>query len=163
VEYLASIREQKYERRQMVEYIETESGKRSNRPQLAKALSHAKAVGATIVFAKLDRLSRNVDLLRSLVASDVDLVFCDLPHVPPGAMGRFLLTQMASVAELEGGLISERTRAALKAAKARGVKLGNPNGAQALKGKQTGNKEAVAKITAWHPTSVARLLERLGN
>src|SRR3954463_9542840 len=61
-------------------------------------------------------------------------------------MGRFLLTQMASVAELEAGLISERTKAALAAAKARGVKLGNPNGARALRGKQTGNAEAVAKI-----------------
>ena len=128
------------------EYVETESGKRTDRPKLAAALAHAKAIGATLVFAKLDRLSRNVDLLRSLVASDVDLVFCDLPHVPPGAMGRFLLTQMASVAELEAGLISERTKAALAAAKARGVKLGNPNGARALKGKQTGNAEAVASI-----------------
>src|SRR5258705_7082242 len=110
------------------EYVETESGKRSDRPKLAAALAHAKAIGATLVFAKLDRLSRNVDLLRSLVASDADLVFCDLPHVPPGAMGRFLLTQIAAVAELEAGLISERTKAALAAA-ARGVKLGNPNGA----------------------------------
>jgi DNA invertase Pin-like site-specific DNA recombinase len=128
------------------EYVETESGKRSDRPKLTAALAHAKAIGATVVFAKLDRLSRNVDLLRSLVASDVDLVFCDLPHVPPGAMGRFLLTQMAAVAELEAGLISERTKAALAAAKARGVKLGNPNGARALRGKQTGNSEAVARI-----------------
>jgi DNA invertase Pin-like site-specific DNA recombinase len=130
------------------EYVETESGKRSDRPQLAKALGHAKAIRATLVFAKLDRLTRNVDLLRSLVASDVDLVFCDLPHVPPGAMGRFLLTQMASVAELEAGLISERTKAALTAAKARGVKLGNPNGARALRGKQVGNKQAVAALKA---------------
>jgi DNA invertase Pin-like site-specific DNA recombinase len=91
---------------------------RSDRPKLAKALAHAKTIGVTVVFAKLDRLTRNVGLLRSLVASDVDLVFCDLPHVPPGAMGRFLLTQMASVAELEAGLISERTKAALAAAKA---------------------------------------------
>src|SRR5215469_13185323 len=113
------------------EYVEAESGKRSDRPKLGKALAHAKAIGATVVFAKLDRLTRNVDLLRSLVASDVDLVFCDLPHVPPGAMGRFLLTQMASVAELEAGLISERTKAALAAAKARGLKLGNPNGVRA--------------------------------
>jgi DNA invertase Pin-like site-specific DNA recombinase len=128
------------------EYVEAESGKRSDRPKLTKALAHAKAIGATVVFAKLDRLTRNVDLLRSLVASDVDLVFCDLPHVPPGAMGRFLLTQMASVAELEAGLISERTKAALAAAKARGVKLGNPNGARALKGKQVGNKQAVAAV-----------------
>lgn len=132
----------------VAEYVEAESGKRADRPQLAKALAHAKAIGATVVFAKLDRLSRNVDLLRSLVASDVDLVFCDLPHVPAGAMGRFLLTQMASVAELEAGLISERTKAALAAAKARGVKLGNPNGARALRGKQVGNKKAVAAVKA---------------
>jgi DNA invertase Pin-like site-specific DNA recombinase len=189
----------------VAEYVETESGKRFDRPKLAKALSHAKAIGATVVFAKLDRLTRNVDLLRSLVASDVDLVFCDLPHVPAGAMGRFLLTQMASVAELEAGLISERTKAALAAAKARGVKLGNPNGARALRGKQVGNKQALTTVKAnaearaenlrgivedvkaqgtisvrsiaaelnargiltarggaWHPTSTARLLARLG-
>jgi DNA invertase Pin-like site-specific DNA recombinase len=130
----------------VAEYVETESGKRSDRLKLTAALRHAKAIGATLVFAKLDRLTRNVDLLRTLVASGVDLVFCDLPHVPPGAMGRFLLTQMASVAELEAGLISERTKAALAAAKARGVKLGNPNGARALRGKQVGNKEAVAVV-----------------
>jgi DNA invertase Pin-like site-specific DNA recombinase len=130
------------------EYVETESGKRADRPKLAAALAHAKAIGATVVFAKLDRLTRNVDLLRALVTSEVDLVFCDLPHVPPGAMGRFLLTQMASVAELEAGLISERTKAALAAAKARGVKLGNPNGARALRGKHAGNAQAVATIKA---------------
>jgi len=132
----------------IAEYVETESGKRTDRPQLAKALAHAKAIGATVVFAKLDRLARNVDLLRSLVASDVDLAFCDLPHVPPGATGRFMLTVMASVAELEAGLISERTKAALAAAKARGVKLGNPNGARALRGRQVGNRQAVAAIRA---------------
>jgi DNA invertase Pin-like site-specific DNA recombinase len=185
------------------EFVETESGKRADRPKLKAALAHAKATGATLVFAKLDRLTRNVDLLRSLVASNVDLVFCDLPNVPMGAMGRFLLTQMASVAELEAGLISERTKAALAAAKARGVKLGNPNGARALRGKQTGNREAIAAIKAaaqaraadleamlnecreqgmgvrkvadafnergivtprggkWHPTSIARLFDRV--
>jgi DNA invertase Pin-like site-specific DNA recombinase len=143
----------------VAEYVEVESGKRSARPKLAAALAHAKAIGATLVFAKLDRLTRNVDLLRQLVASGVDLVFCDLPHVPAGAMGRFLLTQMASVAELEAGLISERTKAALRVAKARIAttgqrihpdvkRLGNPNGARALKGKQVGNKEAVAVIKA---------------
>src|SRR5262245_35102063 len=128
------------------EYIEVESGKRSDRPKLAEALAHAKVIGAKLVIAKLDRLTRNVDLLRSLVSSDVDLVFCDLPSVPPGPMGRFLLTQMAAVAELEVGLIGQRTKEALAAAKARGVKLGNPNGARALRGRQTGNAEAVAKI-----------------
>jgi DNA invertase Pin-like site-specific DNA recombinase len=132
----------------VAEYVETESGKRADRPKLKAALAHARATGATLVFAKLDRLTRNVDLLRALVASEVDLVFCDLPSVPPGAMGRFLLTQMAAVAELEAGLIGERTKAALAAAKARGVKLGNPNGARALRGKQVGNREAVASIKA---------------
>ena len=130
------------------EYVEIESGKRSDRPKLREALAHAKAIGATVVFSKLDRLTRNVPLLRSLVDAGVDLVFCDLPHVPTGAMGRFLLTQMASVAELEAGLISERTKAALAAAKRRGVKLGNPNGARALRGKQVGNASALARIRA---------------
>jgi DNA invertase Pin-like site-specific DNA recombinase len=78
------------------------------------------------VFAKLDRLTRNVDLLRSLVASGVDLVFCDLPSVPPGPMGRFLLTQMAAVAEVEAGLIGERTKNALAVAKKRIVRTGQP-------------------------------------
>ncbi|MGH6713914.1 MAG: recombinase family protein [Bradyrhizobium sp.] len=132
----------------LAEYVEVESGKRNDRPKLVAALSHAKVSGAKLVFAKLDRLTRDVDLLRALASSTVDLVFCDLPQVPPGAMGRFLLTQMAAVAELEVGLIGERTKAALAAAKARGVKLGNPNGARALKGKQIGNADAVAKIKA---------------
>ena len=148
----------------VAEYIETESGKHSDRPKLGAALRHAKAIDATVVFAKLDRLTRNVDLLRTLVASGVDLMFCDLPHVPPGAMGRFLLTQMASVAELEAGLISERTKAALAAAKARGVKLGNPNGARALRGKQVGNKEAVAAIklkAQEHATNLRSILEEI--
>ena len=130
------------------EYIEVESGKRSDRPKLAAALAHAKVIGGKLVIAKLDRLTRNVDLLRSLVSSDVDLVFCDLPSVPPGPVGRFLLTQMAAVAELEVGLIGQRTKEALAAAKARGVRLGNPNGARALRGKQKGNVQAVAKIKA---------------
>lgn len=60
-----------------------------------------------------------------------------------------MLTVMASVAELEAGLVSERTKAALAAAKARGVKLGNPNGARALRGKQVGNNEAVAAVKAY--------------
>ena len=75
-------------------------------------------------------------------------------------MGRFLLTQMASVAELEAGLISERTKAALAAAKARGVRLGNPNGAHALRGKQKGNREAVAAIKSQeHASNLSSILD----
>ena len=109
-------------------FVEVESGRRTDRPKLREAIARCRATGATLLVAKLDRLSRNVPFLRSLIEGDVDVAFCDMPHVPPGAMGRFLLTQMAAVAELEAGLISERTKAALAAAKARGVKLGGDRG-----------------------------------
>ncbi len=109
-------------------YVEVESGKKAARPELLKALQRCRETGASLLVAKLDRLSRNVPFLRSLIDGDVDVAFCDVPALAPGAMGRFILTQMAAVAELEAGLISERTRAALRAAKARGVVLGGDRG-----------------------------------
>ena len=109
-------------------YVEVESGRNATRPKLAEALDRCRRTGATLLVAKLDRLSRNVPFLRAVIDSSVDVGFCDLPHIPPGAMGRFLLTQMAAVAELEAGLVSERTKAALAIAKARGVKLGGDRG-----------------------------------
>ena len=109
-------------------YIEVESGRSSTRPKLAEALDRCRRTGATLLVAKLDRLSRNVPFLRAVIDSGVEVAFGDLPHIPPGAMGRFLLTQMAAVAELEAGLVSERTKAALAIAKARGVKLGGDRG-----------------------------------
>lgn len=108
--------------------VEVESGRRSARPILEQALEKCRRTGAILLVAKLDRLSRNVPFLRAILDSGVEVGFCDLPHVPPGAMGRFLLTQMAAVAELEAGLTSERTKAALAAAKARGVRLGGDRG-----------------------------------
>jgi DNA invertase Pin-like site-specific DNA recombinase len=105
------------------EFIEVESGKRTNRPQLDAAIAACKKHKAKLVVAKLDRLSRNVSFLLKLIGSRVEVLFADLPDLT-GAMGRFVLITMASVAELEAGLISERTKAALKAAKARGVQLG---------------------------------------
>jgi DNA invertase Pin-like site-specific DNA recombinase len=144
------------------EYIEVETSTgRVDRPKLRAALSHAKSLGATLVFAKLDRLFRNAKLLLTLIDSGADVVFCDLPHIPAGAVGRFMLTQLAAVAELEAGLISERTKAALAAAKARGVKLGNPNGARALRGKQMGNKEAVAAVKANAQHHAESVMERI--
>ena len=107
-----------------------QSGKRAKRPQLDAALAACKKHKAKLVVAKLDRLSRNVSFLLKLIDSGVEVLFADLPELN-GAMGRFMLTTMASVAELEAGLISERTKAALKAAKARGVRLGR-HGAEVL-------------------------------
>ena len=114
----------------VAEFVEVESGKLAKRPQLDAALSACKKHKAKLVVAKLDRLSRNVSFLLKLIDSGVDVLFADLPELN-GAMGRFMLTTMASVAELEAGLISERTKAALKAAKSRGVRLGR-HGAEIL-------------------------------
>ena len=112
----------------LVEFEEVESGKRNDRPKLALALSACRARRATLILAKLDRLARDTAFLLSVVrgAGDAGVVFCDLPQLPPGAAGAFILTMFAAVAELERGLISQRTKAALTAAKARGVKLGSP-------------------------------------
>jgi DNA invertase Pin-like site-specific DNA recombinase len=110
------------------EFEETESGKRADRPQLAAALAAARSNKAALIVAKIDRLARNTAFLLSVAdgAGEAGVVFCDLPMLPPGPMGKFFLTLMAAVAELEAGLISQRTKAALAAAKARGVRLGNP-------------------------------------
>ena len=109
-------------------FEEVESGRRNDRPELAAALAACRARRATLVIAKLDRLARNARFLLSVVegSGEGGVAFCDLPQVPPGPVGKFLLTQMAAVAELEAGLISQRTRAALAAAKARGKRLGTP-------------------------------------
>jgi len=105
------------------EFVEIESGKRASRHQLEAALAACKRHKAKLIVAKLDRLSRNVGFIHKLIGSRVEVLFADLPELS-GAMGKFMLITMANVAELEAGLISERTKAALKAAKARGVKLG---------------------------------------
>ena len=109
-------------------FVEIESGRRADRPRLREAMAKCRATGATLLVARLDRLSRNLPFLRTIIDSPLDVTFADLPSIPPGAIGRFILMQMAAVAELEGGLISERTKAALAAAKARGVRLGGDRG-----------------------------------
>jgi len=106
--------------------IETGTGKRA-RPELAKALALCRVMGAKLIVANVSRLTRDPDFMGTLVTADVEVVFCDLPNVD-GPVGRFMLRQMLSVAELEAGMIAERTRKALKAAKARGVKLGGDRG-----------------------------------
>ncbi len=113
----------------VADFEEVESGKRRDRPQLALALAASRARGATLIIAKLDRLARDTEFLLSIVrgAGVGGIAFCDLPQLPPGPAGTFMVTLLAAVAEFEAGLISQRTKAAMAAAKARGIKMGNPH------------------------------------
>lgn len=113
----------------IADYEEVESGKRRDRPQLQLALAASRARGATLVIAKLDRLARDTEFLLSIVrgAGVGGIAFCDLPQLPPGPAGTFMVTLLAAVAEFEAGLISQRTKAAMAAARVRGVKFGNPH------------------------------------
>jgi DNA invertase Pin-like site-specific DNA recombinase len=105
----------------VAEFQEIESGKRNDRPQIAAALGMCRVRRATLIIAKLDRLARNVAFISSLMESGVDFVAVDNPFAT-----RLTIHILAAVAEHEREMISQRTKAALAAAKARGVKLGNP-------------------------------------
>ena len=126
----------------IAEYEERESGKRDDRPELTKALHHAKITGATLVIAKLDRLSRNVGFLAKLQDAGTKFVAADMPEA-----NELTIHIMAAMAQAERKAISKRTKEALAAAKAKGTKLGNPMGAKAF-GPYRGNGAAVAAIKA---------------
>ncbi len=103
----------------VAEYTEIESGKKSNRPKLAEAIATCKRLQATLIIAKLDRLARNVFFVSGLMESGVEFVCCDNPQA-----NKLMIHLLAAFAEHEREQISERTRNALAAAKARGVVLG---------------------------------------
>lgn len=172
------------------EFVEVESGRKDDRPQLAAALALCRQHKARLVIAKLDRLARSVALISGLMESGVEFVAADMPEA-----NRFMLHIMAAVAEHEREMISQRTRAALAAAKARGTRLGNPrpdtaaaravasgNAArfrahvapmvQALKSEGRSLRSIAAELNArgvktgrgagWHAASVASLLRQAG-
>ena len=105
----------------VTEYTEVQSGSKDNRPELQAALRQCRLTGATLLIAKLDRLSRNRSFLMSVQDSSVQFVAVDMPEA-----NHFTVGLMACLADYERQLISERTKRELKAAKARGVVLGNP-------------------------------------
>jgi DNA invertase Pin-like site-specific DNA recombinase len=120
-------------------YREVESGRKSDRPQLALAIAHAKRAKARLVIAKLDRLGRNVAFIAALMESKVDFVACDNPHA-----NKLTLHILSAIAEHEAEMISARTKAALAAAKARGIKLGShrPNH---WRGREAGRRAGARK------------------
>ncbi len=115
----------------IAEFTEVESGKHDDRQELQKAMKHCQITGATLIIAKLDRLSRDSHFIGSVMKSGIEFIACDMP-----AANKFTIHILAAVAEHERELISQRTKAALQAAKARGKTLGNPNNL---------NQEAAAK------------------
>lgn len=127
------------------EYTEVESGKHNDRPELAKAIQRAKLSGARLIIAKIDRLSRNAAFLLTLRDSGVRFIAADMPDANEMVVGI-----MAIVAQHEREAISKRIKEALAVARRRlakkGERLGNPNGAKALRKARKGNTAAVAEI-----------------
>lgn len=105
----------------IAEFVEVESGRKSNRPKLKEALALCRKESAILIVAKLDRLARSVSFLSNLLESDVEIIFCDFPQA-----NKMVLHIISAISQYEAELTSARTKAALHAKKARGSKLGNP-------------------------------------
>lgn len=144
----------------VAEHVEIESGAKASRPELAAALAACRLHRATLVIAKLDRLARNVAFIANLMDGAVDFIACDMPQA-----NRLTLHLLAAIAEHEREMISQRTKAALQAAKARGVKLGNPNGAAALRRYASTAARRSAEVRCskaeQHASAVANEIEKL--
>jgi DNA invertase Pin-like site-specific DNA recombinase len=131
------------------EYVEVESGRNNERTVLAKALAHARRIGATLLVAKLDRLSRSVRFIATVLDAGVEFRACDVPDA-----SRLLLHILSAVAEAEAAAISQRTKSALKAARERGTLLGAENpacrnlGESTTRGRTAGQAANRAKAIA---------------
>ena len=123
----------------LAEFVEVESGKRDDRPKLGEAMAFCRLHNATLVIAKLDRLSRDAHFLLGLQKADVRFVAADMPEA-----NEMVVRIMAVVAQAERKMISARTKAALQAAKARGVRLGRPEN---LKNQEVGRERGRARRT----------------
>src|ERR1700677_2172538 len=143
------------------EFVEVETGKGSDaldrRPRLAAALAKVRALRCPVAVAKLDRLSRDVHFISGLIAHRVPFVVSELgPDVDP-----FVLHLYAALAEKERALISARTKSALSAAKAKGVKLGNPN-IEAARGEAVAAIKAEANRAAGNVLPIIAEIQRSG-
>jgi DNA invertase Pin-like site-specific DNA recombinase len=132
------------------EVVEVESGKRNDRPAIAEALRLCRLHRATLIIAKLDRLARNVHFISSLMESGVEFVAVDFPQA-----NRLTVHILAAVAEHEASMISARTKAALGAAKARGVRLGGLRGSRERMGR-IARKGNAASVTVRHAATAKR-------
>lgn len=137
------IRNYLQDKEQIAEYVETESGRKSDRPQLMEALALCRKTSSVLIVAKLDRLSRNVAFTSRLLESDVEIVFCDFPQA-----NRLILHIISSIAEYEANLISQRTRQSLQAKKNRGVKLGMASNLMSRHGQAIENSRKTNKAKA---------------
>lgn len=127
----------------VAEFTEVESGKRSDRPELERALACCKKHRAKLVIAKLDRLSRNLAFIATLMDSGVEFIAVDNPHA-----NKLTIHILAAVAQHEREMISVRTSAALQAAKARGKRLGNPRLAEARRHAARAKKERANRYSS---------------